>query len=122
MANIKYTFSDIIGVDQKKQIKVVTLEGQLDESNIDEFAPKVYDLIEQTPAGTSFIFDFENLTYINSKSIGYISDWYSKISSSDGKLAIAKPAANIKDILNVVGLDKVIPLTQTLDEAKNVVS
>lgn len=121
MADVKYTFSDLIGVDNTKAIKVITLEGQLDESNIDEFAPKVYQLIEEQPEATNYIFDIENLTYMNSKSIGYISDWYSKIIGKQGKLIIAKPASNIKDILNVVGLDKVIPLTQTLEEAKSLV-
>jgi anti-anti-sigma factor len=119
MADIKYTFSDLIGVDNVTPIKVITLEGQLDESNVDEFAPKVYELINATPAGTSYILDVENISYINSKSIGYISDWYSQIISKQGKLVIAKPASNIKDILNVVGLDKVIPLAQTLEEAKS---
>jgi len=118
MSDITYTFSDLITVETQQAIKVITLAGQLDESNIDNFAPKVYELIQSVGEGTNFIIDLENITYMNSKSIGYISDWYSKIVSKQGKLVIAKAASNIKDILNVVGLDKVIPLAQTLEEAK----
>lgn len=119
MADIQYTFSDLITTSTQKQVKVITLEGQLDESNVDTFAPKVYELIEQNPTGMNFIFDVEKLSYMNSKSIGYVSDWYSKLTEKGGKLVIAKPASNIKDILNVVGLDKIIPLAQTLEEAKS---
>lgn len=106
-------------MDTQKAIKVITLSGQLDESNIDNFAPKIYEFINAGGEGTNYILDIENISYMNSKSIGYISDWYSKIISKGGKLIIAKPAANIRDILNVVGLDKVIPLSQTLEEAKS---
>lgn len=121
MADIKYTFSDLIGVDNIKPIKVITLEGQLDESNVDEFAPKVYEVLNASEQGTNFILDIEKISYINSKSIGYISDWYGQIVSNGGKLVIAKPASNIKDILNVVGLDKVIPMAQTIEEAKGLI-
>lgn len=121
MADIQYQFSDLITTVSNQTVKVITLAGQLDESNVDNFAPSVYQLIEQNPAGTNYILDIENLTYMNSKSIGYISDWYGKIASKQGKLLIAKPMANIKDILNVVGLDKVIPIAQTLEEAKNLI-
>lgn len=119
MANIKYTFSELIATDTKKNIKIITLEGQLDESNVDEFAPKVYEQIKSNPEGTNYILDLEKLTYLNSKSIGYISDWFGQVQAKKGKLIIAKASSNVKDVLNVVGLDKVIPNAQTLEEAKS---
>ncbi len=121
MTDIKFQFSELISTQSQNPIKLIVLEGQLDESNIDDFAPKVYQQIEINPEGTNYILDLEKLTYLNSKSIGYISDWYGKISAKKGKLIIAKALTNIKDIFNVVGLDKVIPLTQTLDEAKTLI-
>jgi len=118
MAEIKYTFSDLIVTNKPKTIKLATLEGQLDESNADEFAPKIYELIQSLENESTLILDMEKLSYINSKSIGYIADFYNKITEKQGKLIIAKPAKNIQDILSVVGLDQMIPLTQTLEEAK----
>lgn len=120
MADIAYTFSDLIAADNKKKIVVLEVEGQLDESNIDNFAPKVYEKIEQNPEA-SLILDLEKVSYMNSKSIGYISDWYSKVSAKGNKVVVAKAASNIKDVLNVVGLDKVIPLAQTMEEAKSLI-
>ena len=118
MADIAYTFSDLISQDKKKKIVVLTIEGQLDESNVDNFAPLVYQKIEENKEA-SFILDLEKVSYMNSKSIGYISDWFSKISGNGNKVVIAKAASNIKDVLNVVGLDKVIPMAQTMEEAKS---
>lgn len=119
MTDIKFTFSELISTSTQSQIKVIVLEGQLDESNVDNFAPNVYQLIETGDTNQGFILDLEKLTYMNSKSIGYISDWYGKINAKGGKMVIAKPQSNIKDILNVVGLDKVIPIAQTIEEAKS---
>jgi anti-anti-sigma factor len=118
MADIAYNFSDLLSQDSNKKIVVLTVEGQLDESNVDNFAPKVYTKIEEN-TDASFIIDLEKVSYMNSKSIGYISDWYSKISAHGNKVVIAKAASNIKDVLNVVGLDKVIPMAQTMEEAKS---
>lgn len=119
MADITYSISDLISIQADKKIKLVTLEGQLDESNVDAFAPKIYEIIEQLESNSSLIIDLEKLTYLNSKSIGYISDFYTQLTNKGGKLILAKPAGNIRDIFNVVGLDQVISLTQTLEEAKS---
>ena len=119
MADITYSISDLISIQSDKKIKLITLEGQLDESNVDSFAPKIYEVIEQLPESSSLILDLENLTYLNSKSIGYISDFYSQLLNKNSKLILAKPASNIRDIFNVVGLDQVIDITQTLEEAKS---
>ncbi len=117
MADIKYSISDLID-DPSKKIKVVILQGQLDESNVDAFAPNIYEMINSMEPSTSVIFDMQNLSYMNSKSIGYISDFYNQITAKSGKIIIAKAPSNVKDILNVVGLDQMIPLTQTMEEAK----
>jgi anti-sigma B factor antagonist len=119
MADITYSISDLISIQSDKKIKLITLEGQLDESNVDAFAPKVYEVIEQLPSNSSIIIDLEKLTYLNSKSIGYISDFYTQLQAKSSKLIITKPASNIRDIFNVVGLDQVIDITQTLEEAKS---
>ena len=118
MAEVKYTFSELLVTGRQNPIKLIALEGILDESNADDFAPKVYEVIEQMPDQTSVILDLEKLSYMNSKSIGYIADYYNKVTAKGGKIVIAKPARNVKETLSVVGLDQMIPFTQTLEEAK----
>lgn len=98
--------------------KLVKFQGQLDESNVDEKAKTIYALLEKNPQGLHLLLDFEELEYMNSKSIGYLTDWYGKLSGSGGKMVIAKPRSNILDILQVVGLTQLISNYPTLDEAK----
>lgn len=118
MTDINITIEDIPVSGNDKIIKQIVFKGQLDETNVDEKAKLIYTLIEQTPKNLNLLMDFENLEYMNSKSIGYLTDWYSKVSEGGGKIVIAKARPNILDILEVVGLTQLVSCYPSTDEAK----
>lgn len=118
MTQVHITTEDITGAPEGKVVKLVHIVGQLDESNVDEKAKEIYKLIESVPQGLNLIFDFSELEYMNSKSIGYMTDWYSKISGTGGAVVIAAARENILDILQVVGLTQLINAYATVEEAK----
>lgn len=118
MTEANITIEDVQSQDPKKIIKLITIAGQLDESNVDEKAKQVYEVISNVPEGLNMIFNLENLEYMNSKSIGYLTDWYGKVSGTNGKVVIIKAKPNITDVLQVVGLTQLIPIFASLDEAK----
>ncbi len=118
MTPVQITFEDISSPIPGKILKLVRIVGQLDESNVDEQAKSIYTVIDANTQGLSLIFDLTGLEYMNSKSIGYLTDWYSKVSTNGGKVVIASARDNILDILQVVGLTQLIPAFATLDEAK----
>lgn len=113
---IHYRIDELDSPEHK--IVVVEFNGELDESNIDEAAKEVYQIIEESEDGLWFVFDFENLGYLNSKSIGYLSDWYTKINEKSAQLVIASPRENIVDILSTVGLDNFVKMYHSMNEAK----
>ena len=100
------------------KVVVIEFKGELDESNIDETAKEIYKILDETPAGIHVIFDFADLSYMNSKSIGYLSDWFTKVNEKGAELLVANPKENITDILSTVGLDNFIKMYHTLDDAK----
>ncbi len=118
MAQIIITTEDIPSTTSGKKVKLLKFSGQLDESNVDEKAKGIYDLISSTPQGLFLIFDFEKLEYLNSKSIGYLTDWYTKLSEKGGGIIIVGARPNILDILQVVGLTQLIKCVPTLEEAR----
>lgn len=122
MTDVQITVEDMAEAPAGKVVKIVHVVGQFDESNIDEKAKEVYAIIEATPAGLNLIFEFSGLEYMNSKSIGYLTDWYSKVSATGGKVVIAAARDNIIDILQVVGLTQLINSFASLEEAKLAVS
>lgn len=118
MAQIIVTTEDLASTSPDKKVKLLKFAGQLDESNVDEKAKEVYDIIGTVPQGLFLIFDFEKLEYMNSKSIGYLTDWYTKLNEKKGGIIVANAKPNILDILQVVGLTQLINCVGTVDEAK----
>ncbi len=120
MTDVQITIQDLTSTDPTVSAKQITIVGQLDESNIDNKAQEIYKIIEALNPGQklNIVFDFAGLDYMNSKSIGYMTDFYSKITSNGGKICIAKAKENILDILNVVGLTQLITCYSNIDEAK----
>ncbi len=118
MAQIIITTEDIVSATPDKKIKLLKFTGQLDESNVDEKAKEIYETINAVPQGLFLIFDFEKLEYMNSKSIGYLTDWYTKLTEKKGGIIVASARPNILDILQVVGLTQLIQCVGSVDEAK----
>ena len=102
----------------KVPLRIVRFDGQLDESNVDDQSKNIYALIETCPDGTHFVFDLEGLTYMNSKSIGFLTDWHLKVTGKKGEILLARARENILDILNVVGLTQIVRTFSTVEEAK----
>jgi len=118
MTDITITIDNISVSDKDKVAKLIKFQGQLDESNVDEKAKIIYKLIEENPKNLFLIMDFSGLEYMNSKSIGYLTDWYGKISEGEGEIAVAAARPNVMDVLEVVGLTQLINFYDTVDEAK----
>ena len=118
MAQIDISIEDAVLSDPDIVVKIIKFAGQLDETNVDDKAKEIYDVIESLPKGSSIIFDFIDLEYMNSKAVGYVTDFYSKIVEKGGQLIIARARENILDILNVVGITQIVKTCATLDEAK----
>ena len=116
MTEANIVIEDIAGLN--KIVKSVQISGQLDESNVDEKIQIIYKIFEATPKGVNILFNLENLDYMNSKSIGYLTDLYGKVTESGGTAAIAKAKPNITDILQVVGLTQLIKTFDSIEEAK----
>jgi len=117
MTEVRITIEDL-SAGTEKNLKVVHIGGQLDESNVDERIQEVYKLLEANPQNLNLIFDLENLEYMNSKSIGYLTDIYGKVTEGNGKVALAKTRPNIADILQVVGLTQLIQSFDSIEAAK----
>lgn len=116
-ANIQ--LEDLQSPQGDKILKLIHISGQLDESNVDEKVQEIYKVVETNPKNLILIFELSGLDYMNSKSIGYLTDLYGKVSEGGGKVAIVGAKANIVDILQVVGLTQLIDVYENVETAKN---
>jgi anti-anti-sigma factor len=115
MAEVQTTYQDTKIND--KAVKLISFAGQLDETNVDEEAKKMYQVIDEM-AEPNLLLDFAELSYMNSKSIGYVTDWYSRVAAKNGKIVIVNARPNILDILKVVGITQIINIYEKMEDAK----
>lgn len=118
MSELTLTVEDLTPPVPGKTVKIVKFAGQLDSSNVEEKKLFFDEIIKQNPANLCLLFDFEKLTYMNSRAIGCLAECLEAIQAGGGRMVIARPPENVHDILRVVGIEKVIPIYPTLDSAK----
>jgi len=91
-------------------------EGEISEENIKKNKKVVNDFLrKEHKENFRIVLDFKKLHYCNSLFIGQIADWYNKAKKLNGELVILNPNKDIIDIIDMVGLTKVIPI-QNLDQ------
>lgn len=117
MSAISIHIDEIPSGVEGRVLHVIHFVGTLDESNVDQESQKIYELLQKYPNNHYLVMDLAGLEYMNSKSIGYLTDWYGKTSVSGGKILLAAPRENILDILNVVGLTQLMNAYESLEEA-----
>jgi anti-anti-sigma factor len=115
MSKVTVAISALSGVDKGHTI---TISGQLDETNVDNESKKIYELLEKEGEGAKLLFNFKDLKYMNSKSVGYLADWHGKLAKAKGNMVIVNAADNIMEVLSVVGLDSIIEVVDSMDKAK----
>lgn len=100
---------------QQPSVKLIELKGELDILGSKKLSDKLSLLIE---AGHfCLIVDLHNLTYINSTGIYSLLSFFNKVKDKGGFLKLFAANERIKEILDVIGVNKLIPLYNTLQEA-----
>ena len=103
-----------INLNIKKNTLTASLSGELDHHN----AKKVKDTIEEIIKNKeikNLIFDFSDLSFMDSSGIGVIVGRYKLIKSFGGNVAITGAKSNIKKLLYMSGIDKIINIVDADD-------
>ena len=106
----------INSLEGNKSVKVIHVAGELDETNLPQFEGALTPLMEDKTVKV-FIFNFMELRFINSKVIGYFAYLYTTLSKDKRRIIFASYNQTIRDILTLVGLDKLVESAPTLEEA-----
>lgn len=105
-----------IKVNIKKNTLIASLLGELDHHT----AKEVKDLIEEVIKNRkikNLIFDFSHLSFMDSSGIGVIVGRYKLINSLGGQVIISGAVGNIKKLLYMSGIDKIIKTFDNEEDA-----
>lgn len=102
-------------VENNPTIRLIEFKGVLDLLASKDVNRLVLRVIEEE---SSFLIgDLTNLEYINSSGIYSLMECFAKAKEKGGYLKLFAANGRVKEILDLVGITKVIPLYPTLDEA-----
>lgn len=104
---------EALSLDRNYQI--VKFNGEFDKAGHSEIREKL-DTEVKSFEGTSLIFDFTNLKFINSEGIGYLMEIHAHLIKNDKRLIIIGLQHNVKDVFETIGISEIIPLYKNLDE------
>jgi len=107
---------EIFGIETHPYVKVIVIDGSVDESNLPAVKAKVDPIVNDDEV-KAVILDFKSLMYINSKVVGYLANTYSLMTEKGGKIIIAGASESMKDIISMVGLNLIIDCVDTLEDA-----
>ena len=97
-------------------VKVVGLIGEMDEPSLDVIRPKLEPVLNDATL-QYVVFDLKDLSYINSKGIGYLVSVHTHLSKLGRRLFLCAAQEAVMDVINLVGLTAIIPHYEKLEEA-----
>ena len=102
-----------IKIDRNNEGSVIVYElsGELDETNVVHAFGIIHkDLWD--PAGKQVILHMPELTYMNSRAIGYLADLYAVMDGKWGMLKLRSLHSDVEDTLDIVGLLEVVEVVK----------
>ncbi|MGL4452539.1 MAG: anti-sigma F factor antagonist [Sarcina sp.] len=105
-----------IDFKSKGNLLIVELSGELDHHSAQEVRVKIDDRLDRFDI-KKLVFDFSEVSFMDSSGIGVIIGRYKKISVRGGIVAIASVSGSIKRIFELSGIFKVIKVYSSVDEA-----
>lgn len=95
---------------------VIQFAGVMDEETSGEARSKI-DAMTQGKTFNHLIFDLSDLSYINSKGIGFLVSMQAHLSKENKKLAIVNPSETVSDVMALVGINQIIGVYDSLEKA-----
>jgi len=95
---------------------VVHLEGALDQPTRDTFLNRLKSVLAE--GNIRCALDMEKVTYANSTAIGDLVIQFDQFRDAGGELVLLNPQHRVLVIIEMVGVNSVLPIFNTLDEAR----
>lgn len=102
---------------EKDNMLTVKVIGELDHHNASQIREET-DFKITNDNIKNVIFDFTNLSFMDSSGVGVIIGRYKLLSSLSGRLYIVSPSKSLNRILELSGIMKIIKIFDTVAEAE----
>jgi len=100
--------------NKDKNYQIVKFVGEFDKAGYMGTKEELDSIVDKFEL-KDMIFDFTDLKFINSESIGYLIEVHSNLVKKDKSLVLVKPDTHVKEVLKTIGIDEVVPMYADLD-------
>ncbi|MCH8903386.1 MAG: STAS domain-containing protein [Bacteroidetes bacterium] len=95
---------------------LISVEGELDASSSIDMDKAIEATINE--GIYKLLINCEKLSYISSAGVGVFVSYVEDIKNKNGKIVFYKMQANVLSVLQILGLDKILSIAETEEEAK----
>lgn len=106
----------VINFKKIQNTLVVSMQGELDHHNADGIRDELDRRFEISGA-KNIIFDLSELKFMDSSGLGIIIGRYRAASALGGRTCISVPQGTVYRLISLAGINKIIPLYHTVDDA-----
>jgi anti-anti-sigma factor len=103
-----------IAVRHEQGYVIVTAAGEIDISTVARLRETLFDL---AASGRPLVVDLDQVTFIDSSGLAALVGTAKRAEAHGGSLHVACGRPRIRQLFDLTGLDRRIPLARTLDEA-----
>lgn len=99
-----------------KDYRLINFIGNLDKAGLEEVRTQIEEVVDSVKDENYLVFNFEHLEFINSESIGFLLMLHTRLVKKMKKLVIVHAIDHVKDVLDVIGMLKIIEYYPTIEE------
>lgn len=110
---------DLNVIDKKSEadnFQIIEFRGEMDKSNNADVREALERFIDSYQ-NQYLIFDLKYFDFINSEGVGLMVAMFYKLKKMNKDLMIVSPQPSVFDVFNIIGLPKIVPTFDSLDEA-----
>ena len=105
----------VLNVERSDGILIAVAEGRVDGANAQEFQGELTGAIE--PSDRAVILDLGEITYISSAGLRVILLFARALKRQDAELAVCSLSESIREVFEISGFDKIIPVRDSRPDA-----
>jgi anti-sigma B factor antagonist len=103
----------------ERDCSIVTVAGEIDITTVAGVRERLFEL---AASGRPIVADLDQVGFIDSTGLGVLVGAVKRATSSGGSLRVVSAQPNIWRLFHMTGLDSEIPLSRTLEEARQVLA
>lgn len=107
-------------VEKSGEVAIVVIDGEVTSTNSSELQAILEEV--KSDGFSKIVFDLEKLLYICSLGIGVLARTCGELKKTQGMMAVHSPSDEVRKLLSLLRLDKIIPIASNRGEAIKICS